>query len=252
MKYNICVAFPIKSGDLKEIDPIIKNIINENPEFIEFRFDYIEDLQKITPLFLKDLLNLIKSEIRSIFTFRDFSEGGQIDLIQSERLKIIKLLIEAQPHYIDIEMSTDKDTLKEIVKFASENNVKLIFSYHNFKKTPTFEEGLSVVKEFKDALLDYYIVDFMAIKNVIYKIIFTAQAFEDNLIPLKICNSLFEKDKIKSVISFCMGELGIFSRMMCVKAGSFLTYASLGERTAPGQINIRIMREFLQILFKNY
>ena len=92
----------------------------------------------------------------------------------------------------------------------------------------------------------------MAIKKVIYKIIFTAQVFEDNLVPIKICNSLFEKDKNKSVISFCMGELGIFSRMMCVKAGSFLTYASLGERTAPGQIDIRKMREVLKLLSNNY
>jgi 3-dehydroquinate dehydratase type I len=69
---------------------------------------------------------------------------------------------------------------------------------------------------------------------------------------MKICRDLLEKNKYKNVISFCMGELGIFSRIMCVIAGSFLTYASLEERTAPGQINIKNMRDFLQILSDNY
>ncbi len=40
-----------------------------------------------------------------------------------------------------------------------------------------------------------------------------------------------------------MGELGIFSRIMCTLAGSFLTYASFEEKTAPGQLNIKKMRE---------
>ena len=95
-------------------------------------------------------------------------------------------------------------------------------------------------------------VDFLSIKESIFKMIFTAQKFEDNLIPMKICRDLLERNKCKSVISFCMGELGIFSRIMCVIAGSFLTYASLEERTAPGQINIRNMREILQTVSNNY
>ena len=46
-----------------------------------------------------------------------------------------------------------------------------------------------------------------------------------------------------------MGGLGIFSRITCVKAGSFLTYASLADRTAPGQINVKLMREIHELLF---
>jgi len=48
-----------------------------------------------------------------------------------------------------------------------------------------------------------------------------------------------------------MGELGIFSRIACVLTGSFLTYASLEEKTAPGQINIDEMREIYH-LFSNF
>ncbi len=45
-----------------------------------------------------------------------------------------------------------------------------------------------------------------------------------------------------------MGELGLFSRIMCVLTGSFLTYVYLEEKTAPGQITIDKMKEILDLL----
>lgn len=252
MKFNICVAVPITSGDLERNKEVLKNILDENPEFVELRFDYIENIQQITPSFVKNLLDLIKSQTKPIFTFRDFSEGGQIELGKSERLKIIQLLIEAHPQYYDIEMKNDRETLQSVINMARENNVKLIYSFHDFEKTPSYDEGFNIIEKFKEELVNNYAVDFISIKKTIFKLIFTAQKFEDNLIPMKICKDFLEKNKSKNVISFCMGELGIFSRIMCVIAGSFLTYASLEERTAPGQINIRNMREILKIVSNNY
>ena len=252
MKFNICVAVPITTGDLERNKEVMKRVLDENPEFVEFRFDYIEDIQQITPVFVEYLLNLVKSRIQTIFTFRDFSEGGQIELGKSERLKIIKLLIEAHPQYYDIEMNNDREILRTVINTARENNVKLIYSFHDFKETPSYDEGIKRIDKFKEDLVNNYMVDFLSIKESIFKMIFTAQKFEDNLIPMKICRDLLERNKCKSVISFCMGELGIFSRIMCVIAGSFLTYASLEERTAPGQINIRNMREILQTVSNNY
>ena len=45
-----------------------------------------------------------------------------------------------------------------------------------------------------------------------------------------------------------MGTLGIFSRILCVLNGSFLTYGSIDEKTAPGQIDITNLREALNVL----
>ncbi|MFW9785828.1 MAG: type I 3-dehydroquinate dehydratase [Candidatus Heimdallarchaeota archaeon] len=52
-------------------------------------------------------------------------------------------------------------------------------------------------------------------------------------------------------MSFCMDDIGIFSRLMCVKLGSFLTYAALDEQTAPGQIHVKIMQELYEIFSNN-
>jgi 3-dehydroquinate dehydratase len=49
-----------------------------------------------------------------------------------------------------------------------------------------------------------------------------------------------------------MGTSGIFSRLTCIFAGSFLTYASLKEKTAPGQINIAKMRELYGLILNDH
>ncbi len=250
MKFNICVAIPIKSGNVKENEEIIKRVLETKPDLIEFRFDYIDEISELTPDFIKSLLDLVGSNILSIFTFRDPSEGGQCDLNKEERIKIIKLLIEAQPEYLDIEMNTEIENLREIINFANEN-VKLIFSYHDFDKTPSLEVATSIFEKFKDKLLNNHLVDFLSFKKITYKLIFTAKKFEDNLIPIKLCRDISAKEKNQGIISFCMGELGIFSRITCAKLGSLLTYGSLEDKTAPGQINIKKIREIHQLLFNN-
>ena len=248
MNPYICVALPIKSGSVKENNTMVKKALKSKPDLIEFRFDYIKEISQLTPDFIKVSLNLIKPDVLSIFTFRDPSEGGQCAISQTERLKIINLLIKAQPDYLDIEMNTKIEYLSEIINLADKNRVKLIFSYHDFEKTPSFEAASDIFESFKAKLLSNHLIDSLTLKEVTYKIIFTAQSFEDNFIPIKLCKVVSEKE---TIISFCMGELGVFSRIICVKFGSFLTYGSLEDKTAPGQINIKKIRELHQLLFSN-
>jgi len=197
---------------------------------------------------LRDLLNIIHPHIPVIYTFRDSSEGGQVEIGQKQRFKILKMFIEVKPDYVDIEMNTDIKILDEIIKSAFQNEVNLIFSYHDFQKTLTFNEAINHIRNFNKVLNHKLSFDLEKLEGNIYKVIFSAQAFEDNLIPLRLCKE-FSNFKQK-IISFCMGPLGIISRITCVIAGSFLTYASMEEKTAPGQINIEKMREFFDIILK--
>ncbi|MFX0069627.1 MAG: type I 3-dehydroquinate dehydratase [Candidatus Hermodarchaeota archaeon] len=247
MKFNICVAIPIKSSDLKQNETIIKRTLNENPDLIELRFDYIDDIKKLTAEFINKLKNLIHPNIPIIFTMRDISEGGQIEISEKERLEIIKRLIKTQPEYFDIEMRSNSSLLKEIINLALNNDTNLIFSSHDFKKTQTYDEAYEIVNSFLNSLSNELKIDSKYLNEFIYKLIFTAQNLEDNLIPFKLCKSFSKQNK--KIICFCMGELGIYSRVMCVKSGSFLTYGSLEDKTAPGQIHIKNIRELHKLLF---
>ena len=246
MKFNICVPIPIKTGNINEIKPIINKALKTNPDLIELRFDYIDRIKNITSNFGKNLLNLIQPKIQTIFTFRAPSEGGQMKIEKNDHFLVLKKLIEAQPSYLDIEMNTDNHILGEIIFFANKNGVKLFFSYHDFKKTPSYEEGFRLIENFQEKLISKLLIDSKIVEKSVYKLIFTARTFEDNLIPLKLCKTFSEKGNM--IICFCMGELGIFSRVMCLKVGSFLTFGSLEEKTAPGQIHVEKIRKFHQFL----
>lgn len=249
MKLNICIAIQVKSGELEETANVIKKALENKANLIELRFDYIDNIENISQKFAEDLLSLIHPKAKVIFTFRDYNEGGQIKLENFLRLKLIKTLINAQPDYLDIEMASTIEILKEVITLSVKKKVGLIFSYHDFKKTPTLEESLKIIQNFKNKIREKLSMNLDIITNHIIKLIFTANLFEDNLVSLKL-NQEFSKNNQK-IISFCMSEPGMLSRFLCVNVGSFLTFASIEGKTAPGQIHIEKMREIHQLLFSN-
>jgi len=246
---NICVPIQVKSNDASEIEMLIKNVKKADPDYIEFRLDYIDDISNLTSGFLKKLVELSKDAgTKIIFTLRSLAEGGQMDISEQNKLKIIADAIVAGPDYIDVEMSSSDTLIREAVSLAIQNSVKVIFSYHDFNKTPSYDEARTIISEFEERLTQKLSIGAITTRDFPYKLIFTAQSFEDNLIPIRLCQVISEMRK--NIISFCMGELGIFSRVSCVKYGSFFTFSSLGDKTAPGQISIYNMRDAHRILYK--
>ena len=245
MNNLICVSIPVTSGRRGDNLIIIKEALKYKPDFIELRFDFIDNLAAISQSLLTPLIDLIKPNCSCIFTFRNFKEGGKIKLDEEKRLQILKVLINSNPNYLDIEMETEDQIFSQIINSAIKENVTLIFSHHNLKKTIPVDDAYSYVTLFINKLKDNFNINNTQIKNSIYKIIFTAEKFVDNLIPLNLCANLSNEFKI---ISFCMGKIGAFSRIFCTKFGSFFTYGSLEEETAQGQIKIEKIRKFHQFL----
>ncbi len=241
---NICIPVPVETNEIHQLKKKIDEILKLGPNIIEFRLDYIKDIESLTLNFLKELLNLIGVKIPVILTFRKFSEGGKLDIADKKRFDIINQVINLSPTYVDIEMDNDDEFLQNAIKKASNKNVKIIFSYHNFDKTPDYETVIEILSKFK-AKFDKLTVNLeKSPSNYLIKLIFYAKNFEDNIIPLRICRELGTENQ--KIISFCMGELGILSRIFCLKAGSYLTYGSYKEQTAPGQISITTIREILK------
>ncbi|MFW9945721.1 MAG: type I 3-dehydroquinate dehydratase [Candidatus Odinarchaeota archaeon] len=249
MKYNICIPIPIKSNNLRGINLVIDRALEFNPEFIELRFDYIDTFQNITQDFVQSLKNYIKNKSSLILTFRHHSEGGQTKIDEFERLKILKILMNSQPEFFDIEMNSATETLSTIISLSFMKKVNLIFSYHNFEETIPNKIAKEIILRFEERIIKNELNEFDILGKSIYKLIFTAQNFEDNLVALELCKEISKNNK--KVISFCMGELGILSRILSVKLGSFLTYAALEEPTAPGQIKINTLQKIYKLLFSD-
>ena len=238
--YNICAVIPIKN--FNDVETTVKRALECESNFIEFRFDYIQNAKDIRVDMLKYLKEFIPDNISLIFTFRDFREGGKLELDSNQKDSIITKLFSAKPDYVDIEINSEDNLLRKVNNLATDNNVNLIFSTHDFKETKTLEKSIESIESFEKRL-ERLNFNKQLLHNSVLKIIHTAIKFSDNFVPLDLCE--YYRTKKKKIISFCMGNLGIFSRIFCLKAGAFLTYGSLEEITAPGQIKIEELREII-------
>ena len=251
MTSKICAAVQINSGNIEVNKVLFEKILKFEPDLLELRLDYIEDSSFLTKDFITNLLAEIQPKIPVILTLREKSEGGYLDIEPERRFDIIKMLIKAKPDYIDIEMNTPPQTMREIINLAVYNKIKIICSYHDFEKTPSLEDGKEIITDFLRRLVTFCTQITDKSGPFIYKTIFKANSFEDNYVPLKMCKFFTKMGEDRNVICFSMGEYGAFSRIMCVKAGSSFTYGSIDQATAPGQMTVKKIREMHQLLFEN-
>ena len=201
--------------------------------FIEFRIDYAENPFEV------DLDLLLKAvNIPIILTARELSQGGQYDFEESARINLLRKCILVKPQYLDIESIIPKNKLKELLKLAKNNKVNLICSYHDFKKTSPADVLQEKIDEIASIGFKYI------------KIVCLATELNDNAIML----SLLQKTREFKLISFCMGQLGIISRVISPLLGSYFTYASIIDQTAPGQVHLnemfKIHQDFKHLMAK--
>src|SRR5271166_6285098 len=111
------------------------------------------------------------------------------------------------------------------------NRVGLIISHHDFRGTKKLEEQFAEVSE--------YPADF-------YKLVSTAATLYDNVVMMKFLEAHSGRHEM---VGLCMGEQGIISRVLGVRAGSIFTFgaATRGEETAPGQATAGELRSIYRI-----
>src|SRR5205823_3253280 len=131
---------------------------------------------------------------------------------------------------VDLELQSAMRCKPEQLK-RLRGRAAVILSYHDFRGTRKLEETLEKMRKFP--------ADF-------YKIVGTATALYDNVTMMKFLEK--ESDR-HSLIGLCMGEQGIISRILGVRAGSAFTFAALSsdDRTAPGQITAQDLRSTYRI-----
>ncbi|MBI5678373.1 MAG: shikimate dehydrogenase [Planctomycetes bacterium] len=179
-------------------------------DIVELRIDYIKDV---------DLKRLLEKRTKPVIvTNRPIREGGKFDGSEEERIALLKLAVRLQADYVDVEHDSIQHIRRDTVHRVP---TKIIVSYHNFRETPN--DLTDIYKRLSQSGAD------------IVKIVTHANNITDNV---RIYQLLQQSQM--PVISFCMGELGIISRILYKRFGSYLTFASLqaGKESAPGQINI--------------
>ncbi|GIU71887.1 MAG: 3-dehydroquinase [Candidatus Nitrosocaldaceae archaeon] len=205
-----CVSIAANSQrSLKEvIDLALKKA-----DLVEIRFDYTSKSEIDKAI---EIASSIKD--RAIFTCRRKDEGGKFEGNEEERIRILERLIEVKPMLVDIEYNTLLEH-----KFDADN---ILVSWHNFEYTPSQDE---LYKKMNDMM--------HFSKNI--KIITFAKNIIDNITVLSLYNHINDE----KLVAFCMGELGMASRVLSMLYGSPFTYATLDKPIAPGQLQIDHLKE---------
>ena len=222
---RICVA--IAAGDAAEMVQKADLIVRDNP-FIEFRLDYLSKPTQALPK-LKTFIEF-HPEALIVATCRRALNGGKFRGSAASQVDALVKAANLGCHLVDVELETATH-LKPQDFNRLRRSASLILSFHDFRGTKKLEETFAKMQQ--------YPADF-------FKIVTTANSLYDNVVMMKF---LEKYSHSHSVIGLCMGEQGVISRLLCVRAGSQFTFAAAnpGEETGPGQLTARALRDTFRI-----
>jgi 3-dehydroquinate dehydratase / shikimate dehydrogenase len=222
---RVCVA--ISAPSAAEMMEKAESAVRDN-SFIELRLDYLRQPSSV----FQRLRRFVDYHPESlvIATCRRARNGGKFRGSLAAQVQVLIKAAASGAQFIDLEVesaaglkSKDLDRLRSAAA--------VILSSHDFRGTRKLDEGLEKMSAFP---ADYY------------KVVSTANSLSDNVAMMKFLERQSEKH---SLIGLCMGEQGVISRVLCVRAGSVFTFASVaaGEETATGQVTARTLRETYRI-----
>ena len=222
---KVCVA--VTGKDPVELIEKAESLIRDNP-FLEFRLDYLPRPGLALPK-IRSFFEVYPHAV-VIATCRRASNGGKFKGTVAAQLEVLSKAAAAGCQLVDVELQTvSKIKPQQLQKLRSQAAV--VLSFHDFHATKKLDETL--------AKMEQYPADF-------YKVVSTATTLYDSVLMMKFLEKQSDRH---SLVGLCMGEQGIISRVLGVRAGSAFTFAAVspGEQTAPGQVTAQDLRSVYRI-----
>ncbi len=223
---KVCVA--IIGANPAELLERAAAAVKETP-FLEFRLDYLEKPLLALPRIKQFLAD--NTAATAIATCRRTENGGKFEGSVPAVLDILIKAAQSGCQIVDLELESAEALRKSDLQKLREAGAAVILSYHNFKETRDLDAIYARIEPFEP--------DF-------FKIVPTAKSLVDNVTLMRFLERMSDKSEI---IGVCMGDAGIISRVLGLRAGSAFTFAaaSAGEETASGQIAARTLVETYRI-----
>jgi len=217
----------VTGSDAAELLEKAENLVRDNP-FLEFRLDYLSRPGLALPK-IKRFFEMFPHAV-VIATCRRLASGGKFRGSVVSQLDVLAKAAAAGCQLVDVELQTaSKCKPEQLQKLRT--RAALILSFHDFRATKKLDETL---EKMQSTPADFY------------KVVSTATTLYDNVLMMKFLEK--ESDR-HSLVGLCMGEQGIISRILGVRAGSAFTFAAVGpgEQTAPGQVTAQDLRNVYRI-----
>ncbi len=224
METNLTV--PIAAENFEQAALQIKAAATGGAEMLELRVDYLQDLSV-------DLVKRLIAEAKSnssrqlpiIVTCRDTRQGGAKSYPDQLRIDVLIGAVESGAEFIDLEYEnylSAKNRERIDSALSKTSKTRLILSVHNF------ETKFADIDNLHAEILE-------TCPEAIAKLVYTANHINDCFDGF----DLLHKTNGERIV-FCMSEAGLISRIIAKKLGSFVTFASIDDKsaTAPGQLTI--------------
>jgi 3-dehydroquinate dehydratase / shikimate dehydrogenase len=223
---KLCVAI-IGSSPAEMIEKA-HEAVRENT-FIEFRLDYLANPLTALPK-IKQFLSE-RSEVTAIATCRRAATGGKFKGTIAAELEVLEKAASSGFHLVDLELQTAESLKHGQLDKLRAHGAALIISYHDFTTTKDLDGIFERIRPYEPEFI---------------KIVSTAKTLADNVTMMRF---LERTRDLANVIGICMGDQGIISRILGLRAGSVFTFAAahVGEETGPGQISVRTLEETYRI-----
>ena len=218
-------------NEAKTFDSIPVDVVEWRVDWFEhvFEFDKVEDV-------LKDLRNVL-GNIPLLLTFRTKKEGGE-KAIDTKDYKELNLRAAKTGYvdFIDVEIFTGDDVVREIIDGAHAAGVKVIASNHDFFKTPAKSDIIYRLRKMQDMGAD------------IPKIAVMPQSRRDVLTLLCATEETVSDYADRPIITMSMAGTGVISRLCGEVFGSSMTFGAAKKASAPGQMGVNDLNTVLDLL----
>jgi 3-dehydroquinate dehydratase / shikimate dehydrogenase len=222
---KVCLAL---SGDtVDDMLATAESMARDNP-FLEFRLDYLKQPLAALPKIHRFLET--HQYVTAIGTCRRADNDGKFRGSLASQLEVLTKANAAGCQMVDLELqSALKSKPEAIARLRS--RARLILSFHDFRATRNLDETLEKM---------------LKIPADFYKVVSTATTLSDNVTMMKFLQTQSDKH---ALIGLCMGEQGIISRVLSVRAGSVFTFGAVSAdlKTAPGQVSAHDLRSIYRI-----
>jgi 3-dehydroquinate dehydratase / shikimate dehydrogenase len=222
---KLCVA--VTGSDPTAMIDKAESLVRDNT-LLEFRLDYLP--RPVLALAKIKQFTQFYPQVVVIATCRRVAGGGKFRGSVASQLDILAKAAAAGCQLVDVEFqSAVRCKGGQLQRLRS--GAGLIISFHDFRATKKLEDTLAKMEP---------------LSAEFYKIVSTATTLYDNVTMMKFLEK--QSDRY-SLIGMCMGEQGIISRVLGVRAGSVFTFAAISpeERTAPGQVTAQELRNTYRI-----
>jgi 3-dehydroquinate dehydratase-1 len=208
---------------------------NQDADLAEFRIDLLDfaaDSKQV--ISLGHELKKILGDKPMIATIRTHNEGGKLTIGDADYGKTYQAYLK-QPFMdmLDVEMFRDQQVVKNTVKLAHDKKVLIVMSHHDFQKTPSEDEIVKRLLKQDELGAD------------ILKIAVMPQSKQDVFTLMNATLKVSQQSK-KPLLTMSMGKLGTISRIATANMGGSFSFGMIGEASAPGQIDVTQLKQFLK------